>query len=225
MPANYDAIIIGTGQSGPALASRLNKEGQKTAIIERKLVGGTCVNVGCTPTKALVASARAAYHDAWRAVLPLAALGPPVTVLRDYHADNLMWLPKRSGHARVGLLDFQDALAGSPAYDLVSLLEDARREVSAALAGRMLARYLAAAPGLDAQAFRAATAVLGGQRNAKIIGIFTRLARRDAKPAYLAMIPHVWRLLEGDLAHPALAGVRAWMDENVPRALRRAPPP
>ena len=185
------------------------------------LLDWTLPAVGAAPS----ATARAAYRDAWRAVLPLAAVGPPVTVLRDYHADNLMWLPERSGHARVGLLDFQDALAGSRAYDLVSLLEDARREVSAGLAEAMMSRYLAAAPGLDAGAFRAATAILGGQRNAKIIGIFTRLARRDAKPAYLAMIPHVWRLLEGDLAHPALAGVRAWMNENAPAALRRAPAP
>ena len=171
------------------------------------------------------AAARAAFHDAWRAALPQAALGAPVTVLRDYHADNLMWLPAREGHARVGLLDFQDALAGSPAYDLVSLLEDARREVSNDLAEAMIQRYLAAAPDLDAAAFRAAYAILGGQRNTKIIGIFTRLWRRDGKPAYLAMIPHVWRLLEGDLGHPALADVRAWFDRHLPAPLRRAPQP
>ena len=170
-------------------------------------------------------AAREAFHDAWRAVLPRAALGAPVTVLRDYHADNLMWLPARRGHARVGLLDFQDALAGSPAYDLVSLLEDARRDVSGDLAEAMIRRYLAAAPALDADAFRAAYAILGGQRNTKIIGIFTRLWQRDGKPAYLAMMPHVWRLLEGDLGHPALSDVRAWFDRHLPGPLRRAPQP
>jgi N-acetylmuramate 1-kinase len=170
-------------------------------------------------------AAREAFHDAWRAVLPQAALSAPVTVLRDYHADNLMWLPARNGHARVGLLDFQDALAGSPAYDLVSLLEDARRDVSGDLAEAMIQRYLAAAPDLDGDAFRTAYAILGGQRNTKIIGIFTRLWRRDGKPGYLAMIPHVWRLLEGDLAHPALSDVRAWFDRYLPAPLRGAPQP
>ena len=171
------------------------------------------------------AAARAAFHAAWRAVLPAAAVGAPVTVLRDYHADNLMWLPHRAGLARVGLLDFQDALAGSPAYDLVSLLEDARRDVPAALAEAMRARYLAAMPDVDPAAFRAACDVLGAQRNAKIVGIFTRLWKRDGKAGYLALVPRVWRLLEGGLARPALAPVRAWFDEHVPPALRGAPAP
>ena len=168
---------------------------------------------------------RQAYHAAWRAVLGKADLGSPVLVLRDYHADNLMWLPDREGQARVGLLDFQDALTGSPAYDLVSLLEDIRRDVPATLAEAMITRYLAAAPDLDAERFRDAYAVLGGQRNAKIVGIFTRLWRRDGKAAYLDLIPRGWRLLEHDLAQPALAPVRAWFDEHVPPPFRRAPTP
>jgi len=168
---------------------------------------------------------REAYHAAWRAVLDKADLGPPVLVLRDYHADNLMWLPNRKDCARVGLLDFQDALAGSPAYDLVSLLEDIRRDVEPTLAEAMIVRYLAAAPDLDARRFRDAYAVLGGQRNAKIVGIFTRLWRRDGKAGYLDLIPRGWRLLEHDLAQPALAPVRAWFDEHVPSHLRRAPTP
>ncbi|MDP6951614.1 MAG: phosphotransferase [Alphaproteobacteria bacterium] len=177
--------------------------------------------LGATPD----AATRDAYHASWRAVLPQAALGAPVSVLRDYHADNLMWLPEREGLARVGLLDFQDALAGSLAYDLVSLLEDARRDVPLDLVEAMIQRYLAARPDLDAEAFRAAFAILGGQRNSKIIGIFTRLWKRDGKPAYLAMIPHVWGLLERDLAHPAMAEVRAWYDRHLPPPLRRAPQP
>ena len=165
------------------------------------------------------------YRAAWRAVLPLAAAGAPVLVLRDYHAENLMWLPARRGLARVGLLDFQDALAGSPAYDLVSLLEDARRDVAPALAERMIARYLETAPACEPCAFRAAYDVLGAQRNAKIVGIFTRLWKRDGKAGYLDLIPRVWRLLERDLARAALGPVRAWFDEHVPPALRRAPRP
>ncbi|HEX9647321.1 MAG TPA: phosphotransferase [Alphaproteobacteria bacterium] len=168
---------------------------------------------------------RRSYHQVWQEALPLAALGPPVLVLRDYHADNLIWLPGRKGVARVGLLDFQDARAGSPAYDVVSLLEDCRRDVPPDLAEQMIGRYLDAMAEIDRAAFRAAYAVLGAQRNAKIVGIFTRLWRRDGKPAYLGLIPGVWRLLEGDLAHPALEAVRAWFDRHLPPPLRRAPVP
>lgn len=139
-----------------------------------------------------------------------------VVVLRDYHADNLLWLPDRSGLAAVGLLDYQDALLGHPAYDLVSLLEDARRDTTADLREAMLTRYLAARPDLDAGGFRAAYAALGAQRNLKIVGIFTRLAVRDGKPGYLGMIPRVWAHLMNDLAHPALADLCAWVADNVP---------
>lgn len=139
-------------------------------------------------------------------------------VLRDYHAENLLWLPARAGLARVGLIDYQDALAGHAAYDLVSLLEDARRDTSPELQEAMIARYLGARPGLDPQEFRAAYAILGAQRNLKIIGIFARLARRDGKTRYLAMIPRVWAHLQRDLAHPGLAELRAWV-------ARHAPPP
>ncbi len=114
----------------------------------------------------------------------------------------------------LGLLDFQDALAGHPAYDLVSLLQDARRDVSPAVEKAMLARYMAAAT-VSAD-FEAAYAVLGAQRNAKIIGIFTRLWKRDGKPRYLAYLPRMWGLLERDLAHPALAPVAEWFAANVP---------
>lgn len=170
-------------------------------------------------------AARAAYHAAWRTLFPAADLGPAVLVLRDYHADNLMWMPDRTGVSKVGLLDFQDALAGSRAYDVVSLLEDARRDVSPKIADAMIRRYVGAVPGLDEARFRTAYAVLGAQRNAKIIGIFTRLWKRDGKPVYLDLIPRVWGLLEGDLAHPALMPVRDWFDREIPAALRRPPRP
>lgn len=165
-------------------------------------------------------AAKARYRELWRALFPVLDGLPRVLVLRDYHADNLIWLPERAGTARVGLLDFQDAVAGSPAYDLVSLLEDARRDVAAELAEAMVRRYLAAT-GADETAFRTAYAVLGAQRNAKIVGIFTRLWRRDGKSRYLDYLPRVWRLLEGDLAHPALASMRAWFDRHIPVERRR----
>jgi aminoglycoside/choline kinase family phosphotransferase len=139
-----------------------------------------------------------------------------VMVLRDYHAENLLWLPGRAGPARVGLLDYQDALAGHAAYDLVSLLEDARRDTAPELQQAMFARYLAARPELDADAFRAAYAILGAQRNLKIIGIFARLARRDGKPRYLSLIPRVWGHLQRDLSHRALARLAAWVARHAP---------
>lgn len=171
----------------------------------------------------ILADGRRAFDAMWRSLFPLIEVGPQVLVLRDYHANNLMWLPERTGVARVGLLDFQDALRGHPAYDLVSLLQDARRDVPPELEQAMIDYYLAACPGLDRGTFLAAYAVLGAQRNTKVIGIFTRLAVRDAKPHYLDMIDRVWGLLERDLAHPALAPARAWFDRWVPPDLRRAP--
>jgi N-acetylmuramate 1-kinase len=167
---------------------------------------------------------RDSYVDAWRKVLPFASGGAPDTlVLRDYHVDNLMRLDGRAGVAACGLLDFQDAVTGPASYDLVSLLEDARRDVPPALAEAMIERYLAAFPALDRDAFRASYAVLGAQRNCKIVGIFTRLCVRDGKPHYLGHIPRVWRLIEQDVRHPALAPVAAWLDRHVPPAMRRVP--
>ncbi|MFN4281687.1 MAG: aminoglycoside phosphotransferase family protein [Alphaproteobacteria bacterium] len=167
--------------------------------------------------------ALAAYAAAWREAFAALDRQPYTLVLRDYHVDNLMRLPARAGIAACGLLDFQDALVGPTAYDFVSLLEDARRDLAPGLAEAMTARYLAAFPQLDRDAFAAACAVLAAQRNAKIVGIFTRLSRRDGKHHYLGHVPRVWRLLQHDLTHPALAGVRAWMDRHVPADMRRAP--
>lgn len=147
-----------------------------------------------------------------------------ILVLRDFHAENLIWLPQRTGPARLGLLDFQDAVAGHPAYDLVSLLEDARRDVDPDLADAMLQRYIAGS-GVDDATFRRAYAILGAQRNIRIIGIFTRLWKRDGKPHYQSFMPRMWGLLERDLAHPALADLRGWIDAMVPPDLRRQPLP
>lgn len=161
-----------------------------------------------------------AYIAAWDAVLPIAEQdeAPVVTVLRDYHAENIMLLPDLQRSRGLGLLDFQDALAGHPAYDLVSFLQDARRDVSPAVEQAMLKHYQANAR--CSADFEAAYAVLGAQRNAKIIGIFTRLWKRDGKPRYLDFLPRMWGLLERDLAHPALALVTSWFDANVPTEAR-----
>ena len=161
----------------------------------------------------------------WRALLPLAAAVPPTLVLRDYHIDNIMLLEGRSGLAACGLLDFQDAVIGSPAYDLVSLLEDARRDVTPDLASALLEHYLAAFPDIDRAAFETAAAVLAAQRNCKILGIFTRLCVRDRKPQYLVHTPRLWRLLARDVSHPALEPARGWLDRHLPAELRRIPLP
>ena len=167
---------------------------------------------------------REEYLALWRGLLPLARAVPESLVLRDYHVDNLMLLEGRDGLAACGLLDFQDAVIGPVTYDLVSLLEDARRDVPPDLAEAMLRRYLAAFPDFDPAAFAASYAVLGAQRNCKIVGIFTRLCQRDGKAGYLAFIPRVWRLIEGDLRHPALAPVADWLDRHLPPDLRGVPP-
>ena len=166
---------------------------------------------------------REEYLALWRALLPVARAVPPSLVLRDYHVDNLMLLEGRSGLAACGLLDFQDAVIGPITYDLVSLLEDARRDVPPDLAAAMQRRYLAEFPALDRAAFAASYAVLGAQRNCKIVGIFTRLRVRDGKPIYLRHIPRVWRLIEQDLRHPALAPMARWLDHHIPPAMRRIP--
>lgn len=154
------------------------------------------------------------YKNLWRDIIAQNGLQQESFVHRDYHADNLMWLPKRTGAKRVGLLDFQDGVYGDPAYDLVSLLEDARRDVPPALAEEMLVRYVKKT-GTEEVSFRLRYAVLGAQRNSKIIGIFTRLAARDGKQHYLKLLPRVWGLLERDLAHPSLIKLKTWLDKYI----------
>ena len=166
---------------------------------------------------------REEYLALWQAVLPDAVVSSPTLVLRDYHVDNLMLLPDRPGIKGCGLLDFQDAVRGPSSYDLVSLLKDARRDVPDALRRAMTERYLAAFPGLDRKAFFRSAAILSAQRNCKIIGIFTRLWKRDGKPQYLSHIPRVWRLLEQDLGHPALASIARWLDHHLPAESRCRP--
>ena len=162
----------------------------------------------------------AAYRDAWTRVLaPVATDGlGQVTVLRDYHAENIMLLAGREGIGQFGLLDFQDALAGHPAYDLASVLEDARRDVAPAIERSMIDRYITATAADDR--FETAYWALAAQRNTRILGVFTRLWKRDDKPHYTEFQPRMWGLLERDLAHPGLAPVRSWFDANVPAEAR-----
>jgi aminoglycoside/choline kinase family phosphotransferase len=169
-------------------------------------------------------AARDDYLARWQLLLPLAAPPAPTLVLRDYHVDNLMLLPHRPGVRACGLLDFQDAVIGAPTYDLVSLLEDARRDVPSDLRAAMTDRYLAAFPDLDRGAFARSAAILAAQRNCKILGIFTRLWRRDGKPAYLQHIPRVWGLLEDELRREAaLRPIAEWLGHHLPREVRRVP--
>ena len=164
-----------------------------------------------------------AYRKAWIQVLePVATDGlGPVTVLRDYHAENVMLVRGREGIAHFGLLDFQDALCGHPAYDLASVLEDARRDVPPAIERAMIDRYIAATG--QGAAFEQAYWALAAQRNTRILGVFTRLWKRDNKPDYRRFQPRMWGLLERDLAQPGLEPVRCWFDKNVATD-QRSPP-
>lgn len=150
----------------------------------------------------------AAFREVLTAAMAAHADGPRVLILRDYHAENLLWLPGRAGLRRVGLLDFQLGQMGQPGYDLVSLLQDARRDVSPATERAMVQRFVAAT-GADPVRFAAHYAVLGAQRALRILGIFARLALTAGKPGYLPLIPRVWGHLQRNLAHPALADLRA----------------
>jgi aminoglycoside/choline kinase family phosphotransferase len=164
-----------------------------------------------------------AYQRAWRKVLePVARDGlGPVTVLRDYHAENIMLVDGREGVAHLGLLDFQDALRGHPAYDLASVLEDARRDVPPAIERAMIDRYRGSTG--HGEAFEHAYWVLAAQRNTRILGVFTRLWKRDNKPHYRQFQPRMWGLLERDLEQPELAPIRAWFDANIAPEHRREP--
>jgi aminoglycoside/choline kinase family phosphotransferase len=165
---------------------------------------------------------RDAFRAAWEAALaPVETDGlPRVTVLRDFHAENIMLVKGKDGIAHFGLLDFQDALVGHPAYDLASVLEDARRDVSPGVEAAMLDRYVAAAG--QGEAYRRAYWALAAQRNTRILGVFVRLWKRDGKPGYRQFQPRMWGLLERDLAHPALAPVKAWFDAHIPADKRAA---
>jgi hypothetical protein len=170
-------------------------------------------------------SARADFAAAWSGILDRLLALPTGWTLRDYHSPNLIWLPERAGVARLGIIDVQDAVRGHPAYDLVSLLQDARLDVPPALEAELLDHYCREAACADAtfseDNLRFAYAALGAQRNTKILGIFARLAHRDGKPQYLAHLPRIWGYLERTLLAAALAPLRSWYDVHLPPQLRR----
>lgn len=169
----------------------------------------------------LSADAKQEFKEIWQSLLtPL--LTPQTLVLRDYMVDNLVYLKGRPGIQACGLLDFQDALLGRRAYDLVSLLEDARYDVPAAIQTQMKTLYLEAFPELDRQSFLEEYAVLGAQRSIKILGIFMRMYVRHKQDKYLAHIPRVWRWIEQDLKHPRLATLKSWLARHMPEKERRA---
>jgi tRNA threonylcarbamoyl adenosine modification protein YjeE len=174
------------------------------------------VNAGVTVGE----PARAAFVTLWRNALGPAMEVPATWVLRDYHSPNLLWLPEREGIARIGIVDFQDALIGPAAYDVASLLQDARVDIPEAMEMNLLGRYVRARLSLDrnfdTSGFMLLYATLAAQRATKILGIFARLQRRDGKPQYLRHLPRLWGYLQRSLAHPSLAGLKAWYAANVP---------
>lgn len=163
---------------------------------------------------------REAFIGAWREALPAARYADDRLVQLDYHSPNLMWLPEREGIRRVGILDFQDAMRGPASYDVVSLLQDARRDVAEGLENFMIERYLAARAEFEREAFLASYAVMGAQRAVRILGVFVRLWRRDEKPGYMRHLPRLWAHLDANLAHEALAPVRNWFDSHMPASRR-----
>ena len=166
------------------------------------------------------AAAIADWRASWAPIVASGAAGASVMAHRDYHVENLIWLPQRDGAARVGMIDFQDAVRAHPSWDLHSLLQDARRDVSPALEAEALDRYFALRPGVDRAAFMADYAGLAALNQARIIGIFARLIARDGKPRYRRFLPRMWRHLNANLEQPALAPVARWFDRHVPTEVR-----
>jgi tRNA threonylcarbamoyl adenosine modification protein YjeE len=174
----------------------------------------------------LPAVTRKQFARLWAPLIAEITAANPSWVLRDYHSPNLIWLPAREGLRRVGIIDFQDAVLGHPAYDVASLGQDARVDVPPELEMRLLAAYASARrarePGFDMAAFARAYAILGAQRATKILGIFARLDKRDGKPAYLKHLPRVSRYLRRNLSHPDLGALKAWYDAHLPGIARDA---
>jgi aminoglycoside/choline kinase family phosphotransferase len=169
-------------------------------------------------------AARQDFATALAEMLAPVAAGPTCFVHRDFFAGNLIWLPQRTGVRRVGVLDFQNAAVGYPAYDLASLLQDARRDIPEPVAERAIARYLAARPELNRAEFRAAYAACAAQRHLRVAGQWVRLARRDGRPGYLAFGPRTWRLLEKAVREPTVAPLAAALDRWIPPGRRGNPP-
>ena len=166
---------------------------------------------------------KAEFLSLWRKLYQSQPHIPQTLVLKDYMVDNLIWIPQEEGMRRLGILDFQDALWGPITYDLVSLLEEVRRDVDPQVVQNMQKFYLNLSPHLDADEFYQSYYLWGAQRNTRILGVFARLAIRDRKKRYLDFIPRTWKLLEADLKHPALSGLQDWMNDNIPQINRVRP--
>jgi aminoglycoside/choline kinase family phosphotransferase len=168
------------------------------------------------------------YEQIWQKILNAAPTVPQSLVLRDYHVDNLLALVRRDSVQACGMLDFQDAVIGSTVYDVMSLMEDARRDIEPELIEKMRGHYLYCVKSIpelkmNEEDFDTMWNILGAIRHAKVIGIFTRLNIRDGKPLYLEHIPRVWKLFEKSLNHPALAEMKNWVDNNIPKNKRTIP--
>ncbi|MGD0721338.1 MAG: tRNA (adenosine(37)-N6)-threonylcarbamoyltransferase complex ATPase subunit type 1 TsaE [Roseiarcus sp.] len=235
-PARYaEAVCLLAELHGRALPRQLSVDAEPYAIpvydSDAMIVEVEQILDWYAPHVALAApasGARAQFLGLWRAILAPILAEPTTWTLRDFHSPNLHWLAGREGVARIGLVDFQDSVLGPPAYDVASLLQDARIDIADAMELRLMAQYArrraSADPGFDADAFAAAYAVMGAQRATKILGIFARLDRRDGKPQYLAHLPRIERYLAKNLAHSLLAPIRVWYQTHLPRALGEATP-
>jgi hypothetical protein len=196
--------------------------------------GAMSIEVGLLPTwfwpyafdKPIGSDQLAAFEACWEELFPHTATHKPVWTFRDFHSPNLIWMPHRSGIQRVGLIDTQDCLLGHPAFDLVSLLQDARVDISENEQDDLFAYYrrLRASSSFDAQGLTLAYSILGAQRATKILGIFARLSKRDGKHGYLKHVPRVSRYLERNLAHPQLAKLKLWYDTHLPASIREKMP-
>lgn len=166
------------------------------------------------------AEARAEWDALWSDIAGRGEAGAAVFAHRDFHAENLLWLPDRAGPARVGLIDFQDAVLAHPSWDLHSLLQDARRDVAPALEAAALDRYFSHRPSLDREAFMADYAALAALNEVRILGVFARLVVRDSKPRYRQFMPRMWGQLQRNLQNPALAPLKRWFDRHAPPEAR-----
>ena len=172
------------------------------------------------PSLAFDEGALTEWRDLWAPIVARGVAGASVFAHRDFHAENLLWLAGRQGVERAGLIDFQDALRAHPSWDLHSLLQDARRDVSPALEAAMLDHYFALRPPADRESFLADYAGLAALNEARIIGVFARLITRDSKPRYAAFLPRMWGQLQRNLGNPQLAGLKRWFDRHVPMEAR-----
>jgi len=204
-----EAAVIPTGVK-PYETPRLLEEVNRINTWYRPLVHAPAIS----------SAAQHEFDAIWRKVLPQAWAAPTSLVLFDFHVDNLLGLFDRPGMKACGILDFQDAVAGPVTYDLLSLLEDARRDIDPTLVADMKARYLAAFPSLDPKAFGTSWAAMAAQRHVRVIGTFARLKIRDNKPHYLVHMRRLWGYMDQCLQHPTLADLKAWLDVYVPQNFR-----